>query len=190
MKQYYFVVLLFLTGLAGCDSSSSIPPGVSSSGGGPPSSGPSVSVPPGGIQAGKLIAVPPESWGDPNSFGGNKSWKITNDAGDVFVSIFNPSVPSDRQVQRFQRMIDPASAVSIDTVAVAGTTVTRVKGKGTRLTFSDDEMTEVARQLPGEAIICAVFGQGKADLAIMVDGKAEAVEAFGPELESWIKSFK
>lgn len=194
MRKLLVPLSLVLVLLAGCPGDTSTPPGAGGGppgSGGPPGMGGGKTIPANAISAGQLHAVPPAAWGEVDSAFGAKSISVDRDEGSLRIDFFTTSSgdPSPAgQVARFQKMIEPASAVKTDEIAVAGTSVQRVSGLGTRRTLNDKD--EPSDSYPDAGLIGVVFGQTKTDLLIMVSGDAKAVEAFGPEFESWIKSFK
>ena len=185
--RFLGALMIFFLICAGCDSQKAIPPGAP---GGPPA-GPTAkknNFPPNAVSFGQIHAQPPKEWGEPRTLAGTRAFTIETENGKVFLSVFDPGVDSEKQIARFRKMIEPASAIVQDELTVGNVKITRVSGKGTRRTFSDDEFEQVARELPGEAIIGLVSQDS--DAAIAVDGKTEAVEKFAPDLEAWIKTFK
>lgn len=192
MKTCYVCFFLSLLIITGCENKSSTPPGVSEGGPNGPGNGPgqSQSMPAGAISAGQHFAVPPASWGTVETNFGVKSISIDHDAGKLRVDFFNvPTAErnSDSQVARFKKMIEPASSIQVDEISADGMPVMRVSGSGTRVTL--DNNNQPSDRYEGEGLIGLVFAKPEAQLLVMVSGDADAVKAFAPELEAWVKTF-
>ncbi len=188
MKTCYVCVFLSFFIFTGCENNSATPPGVST--GGPNGSVQSQSIPSGAISAGQHYAVPPADWGNVETNFGVKSISVENDAGNVRIDFF--TVPaevrsSDHQVARFKKMIEPAASIQVDEIVADGMSVMRVSGSGTRITLDNND--QPSDHYEGEGLIGLVFGKPESQLLMMVSGDAEAVKAFAPELEAWVKTF-